>query len=506
MAGRTSPGWCLCLSLSLALFSSFSLLVSSSPDLPIPSCTYPSTSCYSAALAYLLPERPRLALTPTSLQYVRGNCSVFGTPVYYMCLKNIQVANDQIATPLTNPTTVSARTFIDRVTLVAGAYLIDGDVNKAYYAANDLMYIASLGPTVRINAFEPLLANPDAVPTLVALKTNVGINSLAGFVTAAIAFADANATLCQQVLTAVLPGIENAIGLYYPSGAVYEGPTYQSYQGMSLAFALSALETGLRGVDFGFGNNAALLVSGWFRVFWADPVTFNGKWPSSAPAGDASLPVDARFQGYRADLVYMRHRWDDNSDGAGHSHLDLGSFVYDSMNVRWFVDLGTDDYGLFGYFNPRYRYSYYRTRTEGHNTLSISDTRQVAISAQSQCLNSMASFRPMYSSPTRSHAVVNLTNAYPGSISVQRYSPSTPCICNGAILLPKYTGYFEAWTSNPAAGTNSTTSADENANVGVTNLVVRTTNLVSTVNIAVLWAADLYAAPFPPLVPLDKWL
>ncbi len=53
-----------------------------------------------------------------------------------------------------------------------------------------------------------------------------------------------------------------------------------------------------------------------------------------------------------------------------HNHLDLGSFVLDALGQRWAVDLGADDYNLPGYFGGQ-RYTYYRLRAEGHNTLVL---------------------------------------------------------------------------------------------------------------------------------------
>ena len=51
------------------------------------------------------------------------------------------------------------------------------------------------------------------------------------------------------------------------------------------------------------------------------------------------------------------------------------SFVLDAGGVRWAADLGPDDYDLPGYFG-RQRWSYYRLRTESHNTLLIDDQNQ----------------------------------------------------------------------------------------------------------------------------------
>jgi len=47
---------------------------------------------------------------------------------------------------------------------------------------------------------------------------------------------------------------------------------------------------------------------------------------------------------------------------------------------RWAVDGGRDDYSLPGYFDKE-RYRYFRTGTEGHNTL-IFDTRNQPLTAK----------------------------------------------------------------------------------------------------------------------------
>jgi len=55
-----------------------------------------------------------------------------------------------------------------------------------------------------------------------------------------------------------------------------------------------------------------------------------------------------------------------------HSDLDLGTIVLDALGVRWAMELGTDDYNLPGYFDSTVggqRWTYYRRRTEGQNTM-----------------------------------------------------------------------------------------------------------------------------------------
>ena len=82
----------------------------------------------------------------------------------------------------------------------------------------------------------------------------------------------------------------------------------------------------------------------------------------------------------------MRSAWDDpnavsvdfkaGDNKANHSHLDLGSFIVDALGVRWACDLGADDYNMPGYFGGK-RWTYYRLRAEGHNTLVINSGRDV---------------------------------------------------------------------------------------------------------------------------------
>jgi hypothetical protein len=81
----------------------------------------------------------------------------------------------------------------------------------------------------------------------------------------------------------------------------------------------------------------------------------------------------------------MRSAWHDpgatfcaakgGDNASRHAHLDLGSFVLDALGQRWAIDLGPDDYTLPEYFGRR-RFAYYRTRTEGHNTLVIDGQNQ----------------------------------------------------------------------------------------------------------------------------------
>ena len=95
-------------------------------------------------------------------------------------------------------------------------------------------------------------------------------------------------------------------------------------------------------------------------------------------------PRDAVFRG--TDTAFFRSAWDDpgavyvgfrgGDNKANHSHLDLGNFVLDALGERWALDLGPDNYNLPGYFGKQ-RWTYYRLRTESHNTLTLDGANQV---------------------------------------------------------------------------------------------------------------------------------
>jgi hypothetical protein len=96
------------------------------------------------------------------------------------------------------------------------------------------------------------------------------------------------------------------------------------------------------------------------------------------------LALDKYYR--HAEVAMMRSAWSDSNalwvgfkagdNQANHSHLDLGSFVLECMAERWAVDLGSDDYNMPGYFGNQ-RWTYYRLRAEGHNTLVFNPANSV---------------------------------------------------------------------------------------------------------------------------------
>src|SRR5215471_5147152 len=124
-----------------------------------------------------------------------------------------------------------------------------------------------------------------------------------------------------------------------------------------------------------------------------------------------NVPTDALFR--KVNVACFRGAWDDpqtfyvafkgGNNAANHAHLDLGTFVLDALGERWASDLGSDDYGLPDYFG-KLRWSYYRTRTEGHNTLLIDGANQDA--------SAKAMLTAYSSTPDRAFAVADLSEGY----------------------------------------------------------------------------------------------
>ncbi|MGI6083595.1 MAG: heparinase II/III domain-containing protein, partial [Limnochordia bacterium] len=92
------------------------------------------------------------------------------------------------------------------------------------------------------------------------------------------------------------------------------------------------------------------------------------------------LPLDRYFR--ETEVVTFRSAWNDGKaafvgmkagiNAAHHNDLDVGTFVFDALGVRWIEALGADDYNMPGYFDyNRGRWNYYRKRPEGRNTIVL---------------------------------------------------------------------------------------------------------------------------------------
>ncbi len=100
----------------------------------------------------------------------------------------------------------------------------------------------------------------------------------------------------------------------------------------------------------------------------------------------------------------------------GHPRL-LFTIVLDQAGVRWAADLGADNYGLRNYFQERTaqggaHWQMYRTRTEGHNTLTIDAAPQTPLSFPSQVITAKAPLLGFVPGPSNPWAIADLTTSY----------------------------------------------------------------------------------------------
>jgi heparinase II/III-like protein/uncharacterized protein DUF4962 len=273
----------------------------------------------------------------------------------------------------------------------------------------------------------------------------------------ALAIGDQAPELAGELLHAALESLRLPMAQFAPDGAWVEGPGYWNYATSYNTIFFAALETAL-GTDFGFSQAPGFSETGLFPLYLTGPLgrTFNyadgGEGTIRAPQmfwlarqfdrpvyawyqrevaspspldllwfdprGDsprpAELPLDKQFRG--ADLATFRSAWQDRNavfvgfkagdNKANHSHLDLGTFVLDALGVRWALDLGADNYNLPGYFGQQ-RWTYYRMRAEGHNTLVINPSAE-----PDQDPSAAARIFRFQTAPQKAFAIADLTPAY----------------------------------------------------------------------------------------------
>jgi len=108
-------------------------------------------------------------------------------------------------------------------------------------------------------------------------------------------------------------------------------------------------------------------------------------WLPEAPKANEVADLVAKFDGEQS-FAFFRAAWTPDSawlaikggtGAASHGHLDAGAFVYEAKGVRWFHDLGKDDYNMPGYFGNQ-RWEYLRLNNLSHNTLVIDGKLQAA--------------------------------------------------------------------------------------------------------------------------------
>jgi hypothetical protein len=286
-----------------------------------------------------------------------------------------------------------------------------------------------------------------------------------GLTVGALAVADEEKEVASKLISLCRAAIKPSMNAFAPDGGFPEGPGYWGYATSYNVYYLAALESALK-TDFGLNQMPGFDVTGFYRMHAVGPIgrSFNyadaGDRAGSAaqmfylarifkqPAftahelgqvGDNAsifhliwysqyqisnlkskitnqnstndIDLDALYRG--VNVAYFRSAWNDRNalyvgvkggdNRVNHSHLDLGCFVLDTLGQRWAVDLGPDDYNLPGFFGNK-RWTYYRLRTESHNTITLD--------GENQSTDGKAPIIAYRSSANRSHAVIDLTHGY----------------------------------------------------------------------------------------------
>jgi len=277
--------------------------------------------------------------------------------------------------------------------------------------------------------------------------------------------------LCKEILANAIKSLPRAMQHFAPDGGWSEGPHYWNYGTFPLCAFLASLEmitgsdsdlsqipgfaatglfpiylTGAAGYVFNFADTWSDRSLQAPHMFWlahkfgqkvyawyaqtyvsnpesADPGGAVGPslglvWfqPDRDPVSEG-LPLDKHFRG--TEVATFRSAWNDpdgvflgfkaGDNRVNHSHLDIGSFVLDALGQRWALDLGKDDYSLSGYFEKYsgQRWTYYRMRAEGHNTLVLNPS-----SGPDQNPAATAKITRFESNANKKFAIADLTPAY----------------------------------------------------------------------------------------------
>lgn len=262
-----------------------------------------------------------------------------------------------------------------------------------------------------------------------------------GIALAAAAVAERDPELCQDLFSRGLRLIDGCTRFYEPDGGYPEGPGYWHYGSNYHIFLLAACgplgieakvpEVWRRSGDFmvhvvgptripfnfadgGAGRDEPSPAQSWIARHFADAgqarhlramlrraldesmgerahragrhFPLHLVWLPAEPTEQlAPQPLAARFGGeqpmamfrtsWQADAAYLAIKG--GTALASHGQMDVGSFVYDALGVRWFHDMGADDYNMPGYFGNQ-RWEYFRLTNRSHNTLVIDDQLQSA--------------------------------------------------------------------------------------------------------------------------------
>lgn len=224
----------------------------------------------------------------------------------------------------------------------------------------------------------------------------------------------------------------NGLGQYSPDGSYIESNGYWSY-GTNNLYKMTAALTSTTGNDYGLLQGWGMEKTAYFALntMSSDGLGYNFHDSNTVSAQDTSMfmylgseqglgdkalagirrDLNATINGQRPsmyDIIYymdeaeigefeypelqyymegidgyvVRDGWN-SEDGTlfgafmgqennfGHAQVDSGAFVYYNKGVRWFCDLGTEEYNAYEFWHQPYRARYYAMGPEGNNTVIL---------------------------------------------------------------------------------------------------------------------------------------
>jgi hypothetical protein len=302
------------------------------------------------------------------------------------------------------------------------------------------------------------IEDKDTAYTTVLMSNNHNVFSNAGVMATVIAFMDVYPEVASKIGSDIIRVLEAFMDKFAPSGAYYEGPYYaetainytvrvfasmfptfgtlyglDKAQGFDLlADFIVLLQSDVASFNFADSQMSLLAISGMFWIFdyygrrgMKDTVAAkNFIAPPISQIPEAIVWYNVADEGESCDaatvvhypeeeIISMRDSYRDGQTFVGikagktvyaHSHLDAGSFIIDSMGVRWAYDLGQDNYNLYYKYN---HWDVYRLRAESHNTIIVNPD-----STPGYVLGSSADVVEFVETPDRVKTVIRMTDLF----------------------------------------------------------------------------------------------
>ncbi len=296
-------------------------------------------------------------------------------------------------------------------------------------------------------------------------ESNWGIVCNSGFIFAALTIADeSNFNITLPIVNNSLKNISKSLSLLYEDGSSIEGPTYWRYATSSLMYVNTVVKNLLdikepfseivdySGMEdyllYSYSNNGyfnysdsenAVFINGELGL-WLGKINNSSKavkyartiWNKENYSSPFNLiwyipELDTECEEWDLDkyfdkkqVVFMKSEFDSNNmtyvgfkggvTGEAHGDLDIGTFVYDILGVRWAIDLGIETYTSDSVFNRDMfgvRWKYYRKKAEGHNTLVIGDSM-----FSDQVVGSKSNMKEVNLNIEEPYVILDMTPAY----------------------------------------------------------------------------------------------